>query len=65
LAAHDREAMDAMTWVIALVAQLQAKYQLGKAEAQTDVDAFANGRHLTNLLVRHSCCAGIRQGEEQ
>jgi hypothetical protein len=57
--------MDAMTWVIALVAQLQAKYQLGKAEAQTDVDAFANGRHLTNLLVRHSCCAGIRQGEEQ
>ena len=29
-----------------LVAQLQAKYQLDKAKAQTDVDAFAHGRHL-------------------
>ena len=29
-----------------LVTQLQAKYQLDKAKAQTDVDAFANGRHL-------------------
>ena len=27
-------------------AQLQAKYQLDKAKAQTDVDAFANGRQL-------------------
>ena len=29
-----------------LVTQLQAKYQLDKAKAQTDVDAFANGRQL-------------------
>jgi len=29
-----------------LVAQLQAKYQLEKTRAQTDVDAFANGRQL-------------------
>jgi hypothetical protein len=29
-----------------LVIQLQAKYQLDKAKAQADVDAFANGRQL-------------------
>lgn len=29
-----------------LVSQVQAKYQLDKAQAQKDVDAFANGRDL-------------------
>jgi hypothetical protein len=29
-----------------LVTQLQAKYQLDKVKAQTDVDAFAHGRQL-------------------
>jgi hypothetical protein len=29
-----------------LVALVQAKYQLDKTKAQTDVDAFANGRQL-------------------
>lgn len=29
-----------------LVAQVQAKYHLDKAQAQRDVDAFANGRQL-------------------
>jgi hypothetical protein len=29
-----------------LVAQVQSKYQLDKAQAQKDVDAFANGRQL-------------------
>lgn len=29
-----------------LVAQLQTKYQLDKAKAQSDVDAFAKGRLL-------------------
>jgi hypothetical protein len=29
-----------------LVAQVQTKYQLEKAAAQTDVDAFAKGRQL-------------------
>ena len=29
-----------------LVAQLQTKYGLDKAQAQRDVDAFANGRQL-------------------
>ena len=29
-----------------LVSQVQAKYQLDKAQAQKDVDAFANGRQL-------------------
>jgi hypothetical protein len=29
-----------------LVAQVQAKYGLGKAQAQKDVDAFAKGRQL-------------------
>jgi hypothetical protein len=29
-----------------LVAQVQAKYQLEKAKAQSDVDAFAKGRQL-------------------
>lgn len=29
-----------------LVAQVQSKYSLDKAQAQRDVDAFANGRHL-------------------
>jgi ABC-type microcin C transport system permease subunit YejB len=29
-----------------LVAQLQAKYGFDKAQAQRDVDAFANGRQL-------------------
>jgi hypothetical protein len=29
-----------------LVAQVQAKYQLDKAQAQKDVDAFAKGRQL-------------------
>jgi hypothetical protein len=29
-----------------LVAQVQAKYQLDEAKAQSDVDAFANGRPL-------------------
>jgi hypothetical protein len=29
-----------------LVAHVQTKYQLDKAQAQRDVDAFANGRQL-------------------
>lgn len=29
-----------------LVAKVQSKYQLDKAQAQKDVDAFANGRQL-------------------
>ncbi|AGK59910.1 hypothetical protein HYPDE_41208 [Hyphomicrobium denitrificans 1NES1] len=29
-----------------LVSQVQSKYQLDKAQAQKDVDAFANGRQL-------------------
>jgi len=29
-----------------LVAQVQTKYQLDKAKAQSDVDAFAKGRQL-------------------
>jgi hypothetical protein len=29
-----------------LVAQVQSKYSLDKAQAQRDVDAFANGRQL-------------------
>ncbi len=29
-----------------LVAQVQSKYQLDKAQAQKDVDAFADGRQL-------------------
>lgn len=29
-----------------LVAQVQAKYSLDKAQAKRDVDAFAKGRHL-------------------
>jgi hypothetical protein len=29
-----------------LVAQVQSKYQLDKAQAQKDVDTFANGREL-------------------
>lgn len=29
-----------------LVAQVQSKYQLDKAQAQKDVDVFANGRQL-------------------
>jgi hypothetical protein len=29
-----------------LVAQVQTKYQLDKAQAQTDVDSFARGRQL-------------------
>ena len=29
-----------------LVAQVQTKYALDKAQAQRDVDAFANGRQL-------------------
>ncbi|HVJ79400.1 MAG TPA: hypothetical protein VM620_16355 [Hyphomicrobium sp.] len=29
-----------------LVAQVQSKYQLDKAQAQKDVDAFAKGRQL-------------------
>jgi hypothetical protein len=29
-----------------LVAQVQSKYQLDKAQAQKDVDTFANGRQL-------------------
>ena len=29
-----------------LVAQVQSKYQLDKAQAQKDVEAFANGRQL-------------------
>ena len=29
-----------------LVSQVQAKYQLGKTQAQRDVDAFAKGRQL-------------------
>ena len=29
-----------------LVSQVQSKYQLDKAQAQKEVDAFANGRQL-------------------
>jgi hypothetical protein len=29
-----------------LVSQVQSKYQLDKAQAQKDVEAFANGRQL-------------------
>lgn len=29
-----------------LVSQVQSKYELDKAQAQKDVDAFANGRQL-------------------
>ena len=29
-----------------LVSQVQSKYQLDKAQAQKDVDVFANGRQL-------------------
>jgi hypothetical protein len=29
-----------------LVAQVQSKYQLDKAQAQKEVDTFAKGRHL-------------------
>jgi len=35
-----------------LVAQIQSKYHLDKAQAQKDVDVFANGRSLSDLTSR-------------
>jgi hypothetical protein len=37
---------DALKTTDDLVSQVQSKYQLDKAQAQKDVDAFANGRQL-------------------